>query len=88
MSVSTDQFDRDQKVLDGLSAIARQYVTDEAVNAALNASEAYSRRHMLTLLRSGTGDPDTLRREGMRYAIAAGMLVCAASPMDGEASHE
>ncbi|RRY08835.1 hypothetical protein [Brucella anthropi] len=77
-------FDRDKIVLDGLEDIARRYVTDEAVNAANNAAEAYSRRHMLGLVQTGKGDPDTLRHERMRYAVAAGMLLCATGLNGGE----
>lgn len=72
-------FDRDKIVLDGLEPIAKEHVTDAAVDAALNAASAYTRRHMRLLLQSGSGDPEQLNRERMRYAIAAGMLVAARS---------
>lgn len=80
-----ETFDRDEIVLAGLASTAKQYVSDQAVNAALKAAEAYSRKHMLNLVQNGNGDPETLQRERMRYAIAAGMIVCATSPL-GEQS--
>lgn len=80
-----ETFDRDEIVLDGLASTAKQYVSDQAVNAALNAADAYSRKHMLNLVQTGNGDPETLQRERMRYAIAAGMIVCATSPLGEKA---
>ena len=79
-----ETFDRDEIVLAGLASTAKQYVSDQAVNAAINAAEAYSRKHMLRLVQTGDGDPETLQRERMRYAIAAGMVVCAASALGGQ----
>ncbi|WGG61896.1 hypothetical protein [Brucella intermedia] len=79
-----ETFDRDEIVLAGLASTAEQYVSDQAVNAAINASDAYSRKHMLKLVQTGNGDPGTLQRERMRYAIAAGMIVCAASALGGQ----
>lgn len=80
-----ETFDRDEIVLAGLASTAKQYVSDQAVNAAINAAEAYSRKYMLDLIQTGNGNPEALQRERMRYAIAAGMIVCAASPL-GEQS--
>lgn len=82
------QFDKDKIVLDGLSRIAKDYVSDGVVNAALNAAEAYTRKHMLNLISAGVGNPDTLSRERMRYAIAAGMVAAAASPLASEGGRE